>query len=138
MLKLLVDECLSDELVKMAIDAGHLESSHVRWQGKGGFKDWELMPFVLDGDWTLVTNNSFDFRGDAKNPGTRGYHAKVEIHAGLICLNWDQSLAGLEIHRSCFELALNELPNIPDMVNKCLEVSVDSFGEATITLYDLP
>ena len=52
-MKLLVDECLSEELSKLARQRGHAESSHVRWIGKTGAKDWELLPVILDGDWTF-------------------------------------------------------------------------------------
>jgi len=62
-MKFLIDECLSDELAKMAIAAGHLDASHVRWLGKGGTKDWTLKKLILEGDWTFVTRNSVDFRG---------------------------------------------------------------------------
>jgi hypothetical protein len=47
-------------------------------------KDWELMDVIIQGDYTLVTLNSIDFRGrGAASPG--GLYAKQEIHAGLIC-----------------------------------------------------
>ena len=65
-MKLLVDECLSEELAKAAIGRGHGESSHVRWIGKGGLKDWDLLPIILGGDWTFVTRNAYDFRGPAE------------------------------------------------------------------------
>ena len=86
-MKLLVDECLSPEPTKTAHDRGHGESSHVVWLGKSGIKDWDLMSVVLDGDWTLVTKNSYDFRGPADAPGSKGEFNKLELHAGLICLN---------------------------------------------------
>lgn len=51
-MKLLVDECLSPELVHMARERGHGESSHVVWIGHQGIKDWDLLKIVLEGDWT--------------------------------------------------------------------------------------
>jgi len=51
-MKLLIDECLSEELTKIARGRGHSESSHVRWIGKAAAKDWELLPVIFDGDWT--------------------------------------------------------------------------------------
>jgi predicted nuclease of predicted toxin-antitoxin system len=60
-MKFLVDECLSPELVKLAHHRGHGESSHVVWRNLQGKKDWELKPFILDGDWTFATRNSVDF-----------------------------------------------------------------------------
>jgi hypothetical protein len=67
----LIDECLSLDLVAVAQGHGFVESSHVVWMGKAGWKDWALKPFILEGDWTLVTRNSVDFRGHANNPGAR-------------------------------------------------------------------
>jgi hypothetical protein len=56
-MKLLIDECLSPELVRMARERGHGESSHVVWIGRQGINDWDLLKIVLEGDWTLVTRN---------------------------------------------------------------------------------
>ena len=83
MVKFLIDECLSQDLVDVARDRGFTQSSHVVWLGKAGWKDWELKPFILEGDWTFVTRDSVDFRGPVKHPGTRGQYADVPIHAGL-------------------------------------------------------
>jgi predicted nuclease of predicted toxin-antitoxin system len=58
--KLLVDECLSEELAKLAQRRGHPEASHVAWIGKRGWKDWELKAVILNGDWTFVTKNSIE------------------------------------------------------------------------------
>lgn len=84
--RLLIDECLSPELVRMAVNAGHLESTCVRNRGWAGIKDWQLIEQAVANDYTLVTHNSVDFRGNG--PGNLGgEHAKQPIHAGLICLN---------------------------------------------------
>ena len=61
MLKSLIDECLSLDLVDVARDRGFTQSSHVVWLGKAGWKDWQLKSFILDGDWTFVTRDSVDF-----------------------------------------------------------------------------
>jgi hypothetical protein len=71
-MKFLVDECLSPELAKRGIQAGHGESSHITWLKLSGRKDWELKPIIIDGDWTFVTKNSVDFRGPRENPGSKG------------------------------------------------------------------
>lgn len=63
----LVDECLSQRLAMMARDRGYAESSHVHWLGLGGIQDWNLIHRAVDEDWTLVTKNSYDFRGPAVN-----------------------------------------------------------------------
>jgi predicted nuclease of predicted toxin-antitoxin system len=82
-MKILVDKSLSPKLVLLARERGHPESSHVVWEGQGGVQDWNLMSFVLAGDWTLVTKNSFDFRGPAGAPGTGGHYRQVALHAVL-------------------------------------------------------
>lgn len=61
--RLLIDECLSPELVQLAIDSGHVESTCVRDRGRLGLKDWELMEYVIEEDFILVTRNAQDFRG---------------------------------------------------------------------------
>jgi Domain of unknown function (DUF5615) len=85
--KFLIDECLSLDLVAVAHGCGFVESSHVVWMGKAGWKDWELKPFILDAGWTFVTRNSVDFRGHTDDPGTTGQYADVPLHAGLVCIN---------------------------------------------------
>jgi hypothetical protein len=83
---LLMDECLSPELVQLAINAGHVESSCVRDRGRSGLKDWQLMEYAIEEDFRLVTRNAQDFRGAGPaNPG--GLHAVAEVHAGLICMD---------------------------------------------------
>ena len=67
-MSLLIDECLSPELAKMARSRGYPEASHVVWLGWGGMKDWELRPRILRDDWVFVTRNSYDFRGPVDAP----------------------------------------------------------------------
>ena len=86
-MKFLIDECLSLDLVEVARGRGFGESSHVVWTGKAGWKDWQLKHFILEGDWTLATRNSVDFRGSADSPGDGGQFADVPLHAGLVCIN---------------------------------------------------
>lgn len=45
-MKFLIDECLSPELAKLALEKGHGETSHVVWMKLAGLKDWELKPGV--------------------------------------------------------------------------------------------
>jgi hypothetical protein len=104
-MKLLVDECLSEELTKLAQRRGHADAFHVAWIGKRGWKDWELKSVILDGDWTFVTKNSVDFRGPRDAPGSRGQYADVAIHAGLICLNGPIGM-DLDLQQEMFEAPL--------------------------------
>lgn len=135
-MKYLIDECLSPELAKMAIEKGHGETSHVVWMKLGGLKDWELKPIILEGDWTFVTKNSVDFRGSKDKPGTKGQYADVAIHAGLICLNGPPGM-DLDMQIELFEQALIELDNDDDLVNQVLEISAED-EDLHVLRYALP
>jgi hypothetical protein len=137
-MKLLVDECLSDELTKLAQQRGHAEASHIAWVGKRGWKDWELKAVILDGDWTFVTKNSIDFRGPDDAPGSRGQYADVALHAGLICLNGPVGM-DLDLQLELFEAALDELDCDNDLVNQVLEITLpDPADEIEVLRYKLP
>ena len=137
-MKLLVDECLSDELTKLAQRRGHAEASHIAWVGKRGWKDWELKVVILDGDWTFVTKNSIDFRGPDDAPGSRGQYADVALHAGLICLNGPVGM-DLDLQLELFEAALDELDCDNDLVNQVLEITLpDPADEIEVLRYKLP
>jgi len=137
-MKLLVDECLSDELTKLAQRRGHAEASHIAWVGKRGWKDWELKAVILDGDWTFVTKNSIDFRGPDDAPGSRGQYADVALHAGLICLNGPVGM-DLDLQLELFEAALDELDCDSDLVNQVLEITLpDPADEIEVLRYKLP
>ncbi len=136
-MKFLVDECLSPELAKLAQERGYGESSHVIWRKLAGRKDWELKPFILEGDWTFVTRNSIDFRGPSSRPGSRGQYAHVVVHAGLICLNGPEGM-DLDVQLELFEQALDELAADDDLVNQVLEITLDSNEALHILRYHLP
>jgi hypothetical protein len=122
-MKLLIDECLSPELALRARAKGYGESSHIVWLGCGGWKDWQLKPLILDGDWTFVTKNSIDFRGPATTPGSKGQYADVTIHAGLICLNGPPGM-DLDMQIELFDQALDELSADHDLVNQVLDITL--------------
>lgn len=136
-MKFLVDECLSQRLTAMARSRGHPASSHVQWLGLGGTQDWNLIHRVVDEDWTLVTKNSYDFRGRVDAPGRPGLHAFHDIHAGLVCLNGPPGM-DLALQEELFAIALDEIAALgDDLVNQVLEVTAD---ETTVTInrYRLP
>lgn len=135
-MKLLIDECLSPELAKLAQSRGHGESSHVVWLKKGGWKDWSLASFIVEGDWTFVTRNSIDFRGPASKPGSKGQYADVAIHAGLICLDAPEGM-DLELQLDLFEVALDEIGD-GDLVNQVLEIMLLEDNDIRIVRYALP
>jgi hypothetical protein len=125
-MKLLIDECLSPELAKLAQRRGHGGSSHVVWLGKAGWKDWSLKSVIIEGDWTFVTKNSIDFRGPASALGSKGQYADVAIHAGLICLNGPEGM-DLNLQLELFEVALDEVGD-GQLINQLLEISVGESG----------
>ena len=134
--RLLIDECLSPDLVELAIAAGHVESTCVRNRGLSGTKDWQLVEFAVANDFTLVTHNSVDFRGNG--PGSLGgEHAKQSIHAGLICLN---SARTMDLDRQCdlFKVVLQELETMPDLVNQALDLFEMEDGSIELEIYDIP
>lgn len=92
------------------------------------------MTIVVTGDFTLVTNNSDDFRGGGQEK-LGGQHAKQDIHAGLICLNSPRM--SLAKQRELFAIALAELTGLPDLVNQALEVFESEDGEVTVEIYDI-
>ena len=139
-MKFLIDECLSAELVRLAIVRGHAQSSHVLWIGKAGFKDWNLLPVILAGDWTFVTRNAYDFRGPPGAPGSKGQYSKTTLHAGLVCLNAPADGFDLDTQRELFAIALDEIDRQPDLTNQVLEITLASAQDdtTTTTRYDLP
>jgi len=136
-MKFLIDECLSLRLVDLAVEHGYVQSSHVVRLGKSGWKDWELKPFILDGDWTFVTKNSIDFRGKADSPGKKGQYSDVSIHAGLICLNAPEGM-DRALQLDLFGIAIAELKRDPDLVNQVIEVTLATGDEIQVLRYDLP
>lgn len=135
-MKFLIDECLSPELAELAQKRGYPESTHLVHRGKGGIKDWYLLPIILEGDWTFVTCNSYDFRGPSDAPGTRGEYRVVEIHAGLICLNAAEMDLALQLE--LFGFALDALEEDGDLVNQVLEVSIFDGDQVEVLRYALP
>ena len=54
--KLFIDECLSVALVAVAKNLGII-AEYGPYIGKGGWQDWNIVPFVLANDYIIVTNN---------------------------------------------------------------------------------
>jgi len=123
-MKLLIDECLSIDLVLTANQAGH-EAQHVAHLGKAGWKDWNVARHAAEGDFVLVTNNASDFRR---------LYAMQPLHAGLVIILPSVNRA---VQRQLFQGALDELARVGDPVNRVLEVDIEG-DEVTFKLYDLP
>ena len=135
--KFLIDECLSPTLALLARTRGYLESSHVTWIGKGGWKDWELKTFILENDWSFVTRNSYDFRGSKDTPGVGGQYSDVHLHAGLVCIN-GPDLVNASTEAALFGevLALLDGTQFP---NEVIEATLSDDGsDFEIARYSLP
>lgn len=136
-MKFLIDECLSPALRSIATACGHHESTCVRDRGWSGTLDHDLMAKALAEDFTLVTNNSVDFRGSG--PGNLGgLYSKTEIHPGLVCLNAESGL-DLDTQRALFSAALDVIEQQAiDLVNKALELFLLADGNLEYSIYNIP
>jgi hypothetical protein len=122
--KFLIDECLHS-LVAVAQAHGH-DCFHVNWLGLSGETDWDLMPRIVEQDFTFVTNNARDFRK---------LYAKEELHAGLVIIV-PKVLPSLQ--RELFYLILQDSAGARDLVNEVIEVTLDGEDGAVLTRYSLP
>jgi hypothetical protein len=135
--KFLIDECLSPALALLARERGFVESSHVTWLGKTGWKDWELKEFILEGDWTFVTRNSIDFRGPANSPGSQGQYADVPLHAGLVCINGPDRMTA-EIEVELLDIILDAI-GTGELINQAIEIRLADVGNGyKLVRYALP
>jgi len=98
--KFLIDECLTPELVRLAHERGHGESTHVTWLGLRSRKDWSIVRRAVDDGYVLVTSNTTDFTP---------LLSRESVHAGLVCLNVVPGLMSLDVQKRLFALALDRL-----------------------------
>jgi predicted nuclease of predicted toxin-antitoxin system len=73
---ILIDECLSPELVAVALARGLL-ALHVVWLDREGTDDRDLAALAAKRDYVFVTNNRRDFLR---------LYAALEVHNGLIII----------------------------------------------------
>jgi predicted nuclease of predicted toxin-antitoxin system len=122
--KFLIDECLHTSLVAVAQAHGH-ECFNVNWLGLSGETDWDLMPRIVDGDFTFVTNNARDFRK---------LYAQEELHAGLVIIV-PQVVPVRQ--RELFDVVLEEFSGDGGVVNEVIEIAIED-RMAILTRYSLP
>lgn len=135
-MQFLVDECLSPALPNRLRQAGY-HAMHVRDLGLRSWSDEALMSVILDGDWTFVTANAFDFRGPDWAPGKTGGYSGATIHAGLVCLNMPYH-TGRDRHFALLDVAIEALSHVDDLVNRVLEVTLRHDQAIDVALYDVP
>ena len=112
-IKLLIDECMSPRLVGLAHKRG-LEATHVNHLGLRRAPDHLLMPVIVGGDFTFVTNNRADF--------IRLYRF-VDLHAGLLVV---VPAVEFEEQRRLLGMALDAIAAAGgDTTNELVEVFAD-------------
>jgi predicted nuclease of predicted toxin-antitoxin system len=113
-MKLLIDECLHTSLTGVAHDAGYA-CDHVNFLGLSGYKDWQLIERIRDGEYTFVTNNRVDFAA---------LYGREDIHPGLIII-----LPNVvpRLQRELFRAALTYIGD-RELVNTVLEVDLTDAG----------
>jgi len=122
--KFLIDECLHTSLVGVAQAAGH-QCDHVNWLGLSGTTDWDLMPRIVAGDYTFVTNNAADFR---RMYGQEG------LHAGLVIIVPQVPPAR---QRGLFNDLLAHLGAEGQLVNEVIEIVLEG-DKVQMISYNLP
>ena len=115
------DECLSPKLIGIAHERGY-EATSVGYQGLSGTCDRMLLPQIIGGDFTFVTNNRRDF--------LRLYRF-IDVHAGLLIIlpaaKRDQQIALFCAALDAIAAAGN------DLTGELIEVGLD--GTVTISRY---
>ena len=109
-------------------------------------KDWDLVPIIGDGAWTLVTRNSRDFRGPKDEPGTKGQYRRLPEHNGLVCLNGPPDGMDIREQQELFRAVLAHLQNAAedprrdDLAGQVVEATIEDSQDLVIHLrrYDLP
>jgi predicted nuclease of predicted toxin-antitoxin system len=109
--KFLVDECLHTSLREVAHAEGYL-ADHVVFLGLGGWRDRDLLRFVIAHDFTFVTNNRNDFVT---------LYRKTNIHAGLVVIV--PNVVPLR-QRQLFAAVLKHVSH-REMVNAVIEADFD-------------
>jgi predicted nuclease of predicted toxin-antitoxin system len=122
--KLLIDECLHMSLVAVAETRGH-SATHVNYLGLSGATDWDLMPRIVQDDFTFVTNNAKDFRK---------LYALEPIHAGLLIII---PQVPPPLQRQLFAALLDELALEDVPINILIEIEFDG-SDAVIFRSALP
>lgn len=119
---LLIDECLSPELVALAHARNH-HATHVVFRGLQGTSDRDLMPIIREGGFIFVTNNGRDFLN---------LYASEEVHVGLIIII--PGSLSKEMQIAFFGLALDVIEPMSDLLNKVVEI----YSDGSVEVRDWP
>ena len=111
--KIYIDECLSVALVAVAKTKGFL-AEYGPYIGKGGWQDWNIVPFAIDNNYIIATNNRRHFLREL---------LKHNLHNGLIVIVPAVERAD---QIALFSNALDAVIKLGDeVVNKVIEVLID-------------
>jgi hypothetical protein len=103
---------------------GH-EARHVNWLGLSGETDWNLMPHIVQGDFTFVTNNARDFRK---------LYAAEPVHAGLVII---VPQVAPDKQRELFDALFDDFQPDEFLINEVIEIDIED-GTVVVTRYELP
>jgi len=117
----LFDECLTPDLVAVAIAAGH-PAFHVNHLGLTSRSDRAVALAALEGDYVLVTNNRLDFIKIYRN---------FDVHAGLVVIIPNVTARR---QRVLFGSIIDHLRGEASLVNKLVEID----GDGHIHMVDWP
>jgi predicted nuclease of predicted toxin-antitoxin system len=123
-LRFLIDECCTPEIVAVALTRGY-HAAHVRYVGLGGASDRALMPVITAQDYSFVTNNRSDFLK---------LYRETPLHAGLLII-----VPSVAVDEQCrlMGLILDAIAAAGhDIVNKLVEVHAD--GRVEIGAWPVP
>jgi hypothetical protein len=143
--RFLIDNCLTTRLATVARETGY-EAMHLRDLKLENRKDWDLVPIIRDGAWTLVTRNARDFRGPEHAPGTKGQYRRLPEHNGLVCLNGPPDGMDIRTQQELFRAVLAHLRNMSedprrdDLAAQVVEATIEDSQDLVIHFrrYDLP
>lgn len=124
--KVLIDECLTPELVLIARQEFRLAATYVPWlgtppRGTASWQDPDIVERIRTEDWMFVTNNRRDF--------VNKYYerADVELHSGLIVIL--EKIDRRTEHR-LFRAVMDHIAGMSDTVNKLVEI--DGLGNIRV------
>jgi predicted nuclease of predicted toxin-antitoxin system len=119
--RLLVDECLTPELVPIACEFG-FEAYHVAHIGLSGEPDRIVFRRVVADGFLFVTNDREDWNALV---------SRVDLHAGLLVI---RPRCRRELQKTHFRAALVHVQAIGGLLNKVMEID----QRAEIATFDLP
>jgi predicted nuclease of predicted toxin-antitoxin system len=110
-LAFLVDECLSPDLAAYAEGAYYFRATHVLYRKLDGKEDRDLMPYIIQNDYTFVTCNEKDFLD---------LYAQEDIHPGLVIILPGDLKANEQVE--WFGLVLDRIKQEEDLINKVVTI----------------